>query len=57
MADNIRLSAGTGDGAYLAGALMTFSGDTAVFQILGGTILTGSEGSWSQTLIVGGVAQ
>jgi hypothetical protein len=53
MADNTQLDVGTG-GDILATASMTFSGDTAVFQIVGGTILSGSEGSWTQTLLVGG---
>lgn len=53
MADNIELDSGSG-GAITAGASLSFSGDTAVFQIEAGTILAGSEGSWTQTLIVGG---
>jgi hypothetical protein len=53
MADNTTLNAGSG-GKDLATASLTFSGDTAEFQICGVTILTGSEGSWTQTLVVGG---
>jgi hypothetical protein len=53
MADNTQLDTGTG-GDKIATASLSFSGDTAKFQICGGTILTGFEGSWTQTLIVGG---
>lgn len=53
MADNIELNAGTG-GSKLATAQLAFSGDTADFQIVAAAILTGAEGTWAQTLIVGG---
>ncbi len=54
MADNTQLDVGT-LGDIVATAAIDFSGDTGVkFQIGVGTILVGSEGSWVQTLIVGG---
>ena len=53
MADNVTADPGSG-GATFAGASLSFSGDTAVFPIGSGAILTGSEGSWTSTLIVGG---
>ena len=53
MSDNTTLDAGSGGDTY-ASAELSFSGDTAKFQICGSTILSGSEGSWTQTLIVGG---
>lgn len=54
MADNVQVNEKTTDGAIIATAEMSFSGDTATFQIVGNTILVGSEGSWAQTLVVGG---
>lgn len=54
MADNAQVNIPDTAGVIVAMAVMNFSGDTAGFQITGGTILTGSEGSWVQTLIVGG---
>lgn len=53
MADNVTANSGSG-GATFAGASLSFSGDTAVFPIGSGAILSGSEGSWTQSLIVGG---
>lgn len=53
MADNITLDAGSG-GATIAGASLSVSGDTAVIQMIGVGILSGSEGSWTHSLIVGG---
>lgn len=53
MSDNLLLNAGAG-GSKLATAQLVFSGDTADFQICSLTILTGAEGAWAQTLIVGG---
>lgn len=53
MADNVELNAGTG-GAILAAATLSFSGDTAVVQCISSGILSGSEGSWTYTQLVGG---
>jgi len=53
MADNTTLDPGSG-GDTFATAEMAFSGDTAKFQITGQTILSGSEGSWTQNMLVGG---
>lgn len=53
MSDNLLLNVGAG-GSKLATAQLVFSGDTADFQICSLTILTGAEGAWAQTLIVGG---
>lgn len=54
MADNTQLNLASTVGDKVATASMSFSGDTAVFQIVASTILSGSEGSWTQTLLVGG---
>jgi len=54
MADNVQLNENATSGAICASAEMAFSGDTAKFQIVAHTILSGSEGSWSQSIIVGG---
>ena len=54
MADNTQLNANTTDGDILATAALAFGGDNVKFEIVGVTILSGSEGSWSQTIIVGG---
>ena len=53
MADNITLDAGSG-GATLAAASLTVSGDTAVVQMVGAGLLSGSEGSWTLTQLTGG---
>lgn len=53
MADNTQLDTGSG-GDILATASLSFSGDTAVVQIVGAAILSGSEGSWSLAQFVGG---
>ena len=53
MADNVTANAGSG-GATFAVASLSFSGDTAGIPLGSGVILTGSEGSWTSTLIVGG---
>lgn len=52
MPDNLTLDAGSG-GSTLAAASLTISGDTAVVQMVGMGILSGSEGSWTHTQIVG----
>jgi len=54
MADNTRLSAGTADGVYVAGATLTVSGDSALVQMVGCGILSGSESSWTFSQFVGG---
>lgn len=54
MADNTQLDESTTVGDKIATVELSFSGDTTKFQIVGNTILVGSEGSWSQTLLVGG---
>lgn len=54
MADNTLLDGPGVGGDKIATASLTFSGDTAKFQICGLTILAGSEGSWAQAIIVGG---
>ncbi len=53
MADNVTANSGSG-GATFAAASLTFSGDTSVIPLGSGVILSGSEGSWTQSLIVGG---
>lgn len=53
MADNIVLNSGSG-GSTLAAASLTVSGDTAIVQMVGCGILSGSEGSWSLAQMVGG---
>jgi len=53
MADNAELNAGSG-GVTLAAASLSISGDTAVVQMVGCGILSGSEGSWSHAQVVGG---
>lgn len=53
MADNVELNAGS-SGATLAAASLTVSGDTAIVQMVGAGILSGSEGSWTHTQFVGG---
>ena len=54
MADNTRLSAGTADGVIVAGAVLSFGGDSALHQVISGGFLTGSEGSWAYTLSAAG---
>jgi len=54
VADNVRLSAGTEDGVIVAGGLLTISGDSALVQMIGCGILSGTEGSWTFTNFVGG---
>ncbi len=53
MADNVTADPGTG-GAIFAAAQLTFSGDTADVPLNGIGILSGSEGSWTMALQVGG---
>lgn len=53
MADNVTLNSGSG-GLTAAGASLSFSGDTAVVQIVSPSILTGSEGAWTMYHFVGG---
>jgi hypothetical protein len=53
MADNLQLNLGSG-GAKLATAETTISGDTAEVQMCGIGILSGSEGSWVYSDVVGG---
>ena len=54
MADNIQLSTNVGEGAKLATASLSFSGDIAGVQIVGCGIVSGSEGSWTLSQFVGG---
>jgi hypothetical protein len=51
--DNTELLPG-GGGDRVATASLSFSGDTAKVQVISAGLLTGSEGSWSYTLLVGG---
>jgi hypothetical protein len=53
MADNVVADAGAG-GATFAAASLSFSGDTAVVPGNFVGILSGSEGSWTFSLLVGG---
>jgi len=53
MADNVELNAGSG-GSTLAAASLSISGDTAIVQMVGCGILSGSEGSWTHSQLVGG---
>jgi hypothetical protein len=53
MADNVTADAGSG-GATFAAASLSFSGDTAIVPLSALGVLSGSEGSWSYTLYVGG---
>lgn len=54
MADNVQAGAAVGSGPIFATANLTFSGDSV--QVPGGFsgILSGSEGAWTWTLVVGG---
>lgn len=54
MADNTVLSSNVGTGDTIASASLSFSGDTAKVQCMGEGILSGSEGSWTYSLLVGG---
>lgn len=53
MADNIQMNSGSG-GVIAVGVELTFSGDTATLQGTFPAIVTGSEGAWSMSPIVGG---
>src|SRR5688500_16941683 len=53
MPDNVQADSGTG-GAIFAAASLSISGDTAVVPMNALGILSGSEGSWTYTLHVGG---
>ncbi|RPI85377.1 MAG: hypothetical protein EHM42_06765, partial [Planctomycetaceae bacterium] len=53
MPDNVEANPGVG-GATFATASLTFSGDTAGVPLGSGGILTGSEGAWTLSLLVGG---
>lgn len=53
MADNVTADAGSG-GATFAAAQLSFSGDTVVLPIGAQGLLSGSEGSWTFVLQVGG---
>ena len=53
MADNLLLNLGSG-GSTLAGASLTVSGDPAIVQMVGCGILSGAEGSWTHSQLVGG---
>jgi hypothetical protein len=54
MADNVTTNTNSTSGAIFACASLTFSGDTAVVQCISPGALSGSEGSWTYTLFVGG---
>jgi hypothetical protein len=54
MADNVVASAAVGTGATFACAELSFSGDTVVVPGNFVGILSGSEGAWTFSLIVGG---
>lgn len=54
MADNVIASAAVGSGATFVTANFTFSGDSAQCPGTFVGILSGSEGSWAYTLLVGG---
>lgn len=54
MADNVQVNEKTTSGAIFACASLSFSGDTAVVQCVGDGILSGSEGAWTYSLLVGG---
>ena len=53
MPDNVTANSGSG-GATFAAASLSFSGDTSAVPIGSGGLLTGSEGSWTFTLLAGG---
>jgi len=53
MADNLLLNLGSG-GSTLAAASLTVSGDPAIVQMVGCGILSGAEGSWTHSQLVGG---
>lgn len=53
MADNVQADAGSG-GSIFAAASLSFSGDTTVVPLNALGILSGSEGSWTYTVYVGG---
>lgn len=53
MPDNLVLNSGSG-GSTLAAASLSISGDTAIVQMVGCGILSGSEGSWVHSQLVGG---
>jgi hypothetical protein len=53
MPDNTVLDSGSG-GDTIATASLSFSGDTAKVQVISAGLLSGSEGSWSFSLLVGG---
>jgi len=54
MSDNTQLSVGTEDGVIIAGAEVTFSGDTALVQAMGTGLISGSAESYTYTLCAGG---
>jgi len=53
MSDNFVCNAGVG-GSTFVGASLTFSGDTAIASGVFQLIISGSEGAWTATQIVGG---
>lgn len=55
MADGVTVNGvNVGGGVIMATAEMSFSGDTMQFQLAVNTIISGTEGSWSPAIIVGG---
>ena len=54
MSDNIQLNAASTVGSTVAAASLTISGDTAWVQMIGCGLLSGSEGSWTYSQLVGG---
>jgi hypothetical protein len=54
MADNVQVGTPVGSGAIFACASLSVSGDTALVQMVGIGLLSGAEGSWTHTQVVGG---
>lgn len=57
MSDNVTTNEATSSGAKFACANLTVSGDDAYVQMVGCGILSGSEGSWTLSQIVGGAGE